>query len=303
MIVKTDDIHYKNIVKAMVNTDIGASWMPSEYPDGLLPSEMPQAIFDLAQQSYNSGYDRGGQVGVANGYKRGKEDGIIEGIAQGKQAEYDKFWDAYQQNGNRTAYTYGFYGKGFDSTNFYPKYDITPKSSAAYIFYAWEQAANRLNLSQRLKDCGVVLDTSGATSLANAFSYTYITEIPTIDCTGLSTSNHSTLVFAYGYERLRKIEKIISKEGITFTSWFNNTNLEEVTFEGVIGGSGLDFRWSTRLNKASIESIITHLSDNTSGLSVTLSKTAVENAFTGGSEGDEWLNLTAPKNNWTIHLI
>lgn len=63
MIVKTDDIHYKNIVKAMANTDVGVSWMPSEYPDGLLPSEMPQAIFDLAQQSYNAGYDMGEKAG------------------------------------------------------------------------------------------------------------------------------------------------------------------------------------------------------------------------------------------------
>lgn len=294
MIVKTDDIHYKNIVKAIGSSDTGAPLVMN----GLLPSEMPDAIRHVATGEFNSGYYYGHQAGKYEG----KEEGKIEGIEQGKQAEYDKFWDAYQQNGNRTAYTYGFYGYGFNSENFYPKYDIKTKSSSAYIFYAWEREANALNLSQRLKDCGVVLDTSLATSLANAFSYTRITEIPTIDCTGLSTSNHSTAIFAHGYDRLRKIEKIISKEGINFTNWFQNTNLEEVTFEGVIGGSGLNLQWSTRLNKASIESIITHLSDNTSGLSVTLSKTAVENAFEGGSNGDEWLNLKATKNNWTITL-
>lgn len=239
---------------------------------------------------------------IAEKIARAKAD-YDEVYEAGEKAEHDKFWDACQQNGNRTNYTYAFYGQGFDFTNFYPKYDIKPVGSNPFMFYAWEKSAHSGSLTQRLKDCGVVLDTSKATNLNNCFAYTQITEIPTIDCTGLSTTSHSSSVFAYNYGRLRKIEKIISKEGINFTKWFDDVNLEEVTFEGVIGGSGLDFKWSTRLNKASIESVITHLSDNTSGLSVTLSKTAVNNAFAGGSTGDEWLNLRATKNNWTITLF
>jgi hypothetical protein len=217
----------------------------------------------------------------------------------GKKAEYDKFWDAYQHSGNRTSYANGFTGTGFDFANFYPKYDIKPTGSAIQLFYAWEYVDRHGgNLAQRLKDCGVVLDTSQATNLSSCFAYGRFTELPAIDCSGLSTSSQSAQVFAHCYERLRKIEKIISKEGITFNNWFINTNVEEVIFEGVIGGSGLDMKYCKRLNKASITSIINALSSTTTGLTVVLSKTAVNNAFTT----EEWDALKATKSNWNIDL-
>lgn len=43
---------------------------------------------------------------------------------KGKQAEYDKFWDEFQQNGNRDFYSYGFSGHGWTNENFKPKYPI-----------------------------------------------------------------------------------------------------------------------------------------------------------------------------------
>lgn len=64
-----------------------------------------------------------------------------------------------------------------------------------------------------------------------------------------------------------------------------------------------------KLSKPSITSIINCLSTTTSGLTVTLSKTAVNNAFetsegvADGSTSQEWLNLVATKTNWTISLV
>ena len=85
--------------------------------------------------------------------------------------------------------------------------------------------------------------------------------------------------------------------------------LEEVRIEGTIGQNGLDLRWSTKLSRASIESIINALSDTTSGLSITLSLAAVNRAFAYVENGDDgsinqpWLDLVASKPNWAINLV
>lgn len=260
---------------------------------------------------FEDGYGHGYTEGNANGYISGKADGYTEGnqagYIEGKQAEYDAFWDAFQQNGNRTDYANAFYGQSFDFNNFFPKYDMRPTGYTGELFYAWTRASHSGSLIQRLKECGVVLDTSNCTSLGSAFAYTQITEIPTIDCTALSGT--SVIVFAHGYGRLKKIEKLIVKEGIEFTNWFLNTYLEEVIFEGVISTGSLNLQWATGLNKASWISIINTLSATTSGLSMTGSLESVNTAFEtsagakDGSTSTEWLNLIATKSNWTINLV
>jgi hypothetical protein len=67
----------------------------------------------------------------------------------------------------------------------------------------------------------------------------------------------------------------------------------------VIGQKNFNVHWSPKLSKASIESIINALSSTTSGLTVTISKTAKEAVFTT----EEWATLIATKPNWTISLV
>ena len=65
-------------------------------------------------------------------------------------------------------------------------------------------------------------------------------------------------------------------------------------------------QWSTKLSGASIVSIIEALSTTTSGLSVTLSQTAVNNMTFPivGNKGtyNSWTELEQSKTNWTISL-
>ena len=100
------------------------------------------------------------------------------------------------------------------------------------------------------------------------------------------------------------IEKIILRDdgSQTVTTMFasNHNSLKEIRFEGVIGDT-ISFSDATKLSKASMENTISHLSDTASGKTLTLSKTAVNNAF-GSSTGTEWLALVASKPNWTISL-
>ena len=208
----------------------------------------------------------------------------------GKTAEYDKMWNRIQGNGNLTDYSTmaGYFnGKMFGFNNFYPKYDIRPVGNANQLFYAWENQSkfgitdNKGSLTQRLKDCGVVLDTSQATSLLSAFNYGHFTEIPTIDCTGITTPANTTSVFANGYSRLVTIEKIKTKEEVTYKNWFQNTNVQNVVFEGVIG-QDLDISYGTRLTYDSVMSIVEHLKDY-SGTTTTKTLTLKSGVFTNAS--------------------
>lgn len=60
----------------------------------------------------------------------------------GKQAEYDRFWDAYQQNGTRGSYSYAFGGVAWTDETLKPKYlplGNTISQSAAFgqaFYYA-----------------------------------------------------------------------------------------------------------------------------------------------------------------------
>ena len=196
----------------------------------------------------------------------------------GKKDEHAKFWDAYQnaENGvpKRTSYLSGFQGNmGWTKDNFYPKYDIKPVGNATQLFYAWEdEDKHTMDLSARLKECGVVLDTSQATSLQSAFAYVRFASIPPIDVTGL-TSN-SALVFGDNHDRLKTIEKIIIAETTPIGSnWFrNDKGLTNLTIEGTIGQNGFSVKDCTKLTVASLLSILTALSKDksiASGKSIT----------------------------------
>lgn len=253
---------------------------------------------------------------------------------KGKKDEYDKFWDNFQNYGNRTNYDYGFVGYSFNFDNFYPKYDIKPTGYRTNVFYAWNNSATGLDrnkfigsLKQRLEECDVVLDTSGMTYMGNIFTNGCWTELPTIDMTGLTSASPS--IFANNYGTLTTIEKIIIAETTPIsTNWFGSNchNLKNLVIEGKIGKNNFNVQWQTKLSGASIVSIIEALSTTTSGLTVTLSQTAVDNmtfpitSIRKDADGNEytttynsWIDLAGDgidgsgnlgiRPNWNISLV
>lgn len=226
----------------------------------------------------------------------------------GKQAEYDAFWDAYQNNGNRVKYTYAF-SNGWDNESFKPKYDIIP-TDALNMFFNSEMTVDLVELCERQ---GVVLDFSKATNVSYLFGNASASRIGVVDVR--SASNNTVGVFYNA--KCTTIDKIIIKSdgSNTFHTWFAyEYNLINVNFEGVIGRSGLNLQWSTKLSKASIESIIDHLdlTEGSPARSITLSLTAVNKAFetsegaNDGADGDEFNDLCASARafgNWTISLV
>ena len=196
------------------------------------------------------------------------------GHENGNKAYYDFFWNGMQNNGNAANYVSRF--RRWTNTSIYqPKYDFLHSTSAT----ASPQDMFRECFFTDLKVNNIFNDIS-------ILSYTF-----------------------YQADKLKNARTLHVEAGTAYTSpFYGCTALEEVRFTGTIGKGGLSFASCTKLSKASIESVISCLSASVSGLTITFSRAAVNNAFEtekgmgNGSTTDEWLNLIATKSNWTIAL-
>jgi hypothetical protein len=210
-------------------------------------------------------------MAIKQNVDRAKAD-LDEVYAAGKQAEYDAFWDGMQNNGNRTEYANAFNNVGWTDITFKPKYDFVCVGNI-YAMFAYS----------RFTELNKSLDISKATNTGSLFYYsTYLKTVHRLVIA--ETTDLQTTTFAYCL------------------------SLENLSVEGTIGQNNFNTQWSTKLTKASITSIVNALSTTTTGLTVTLSATAVNNAFAtsegiaDGSTSGEWLALVATKSNWTIAL-
>lgn len=211
----------------------------------------------------------------------------------GKKAQYNKFWNEFQEKGNRINYQYAFYKWNLDL--FYPKYDIKPTGIISFFHFAGQNGTSTCNMINRLKECGVKMDLSEVTNASYCFYFTGITALPVLDF-----SNCTTLRYAFMHSSfLEKIETLKVSEKVTSyeNSFTNCTALKDIVIEGIIGAT-VSFEDSNLLSKESIESIINALSD-TQPATLTLSQTAVNNAFSS----EEWEALKNTKPNWEIKLV
>lgn len=182
---------------------------------------------------------------------------------KGKQDEYDRFWDKFQQDGNRRSYAYGISGMGWTVETFKPKYDLIAKDSATFMFCT---SAIKGNLGEILNDLGIRLDTTGCTAMSYMFRTSQFTVLPTIDCRACSALTYFFANMPY----LTTIEKWIlpTSKSQNFASAFMSTDkLTDINeIEGTFYKS-IDFS-SSPLSVATMKRIIGHL-ENYSGTSST----------------------------------
>lgn len=194
-----------------------------------------------AKDDYDAVYSAGYEKGKAEGGGGGSYD---QGYAAGKQSERDLFWDNFQQNGNCHNYDSAFRGDFFNDAIYNPTYPIIASDTygASYMY---------MN-NKRLTDTKVTVSVPG---LGNG------------------------MVF-YQASRLKRIPTLEISDKTTFSNWFAGCSaLEEMNVVGEIAQNDFDVRWSTKLSRDSIIGVVNALSPTTTGLTVTLSKAAVENAF------------------------
>lgn len=242
------------------------------------------------------------------------EDVYNKGVSDGKQSQYDEFWDSYQDFGNRMHYGQAFGGKGWNKNTFKPKYDIKPKISSTHMFRDGLEDIPNGDLVEYLANLNppIQLDFSQCTSFIETFYYTTIKRVGVIDTRSANSVNGT-----FGHMSVKGLETIdlliLRDDGsqtFTATTFTGANNLKNITIQGVIGQPNITLKDFKLLTKASIKSFIDALSPNTSGLSITFSKTAVNNAFgididdeTTYPEGSEYYNLRNSKNNWTFNYI
>ena len=213
----------------------------------------------------------------------------------GKKDEYDAFWDAKQPGKGKPETMNGNFGGRWTVETFNPKYDIVPTSCPNLFFGNYL----KIDLVEHLKSIGRRLDFSQCDNQNSAFYMANFTHIGTasalggyynvfLDCKNLVTIDE------WGDAQGREM----TGNGMT-TTFSGCTALENIKIKGKFAND-IYFHWSTKLKRASIESIVAALSDNVSGKKLQLSKTAVENAF---PVSDDWRALVMAHQNWTITLL
>lgn len=234
-------------------------------------------------------------------YDAGYESGKEHGLELGGGADFKGFWEKYMQKGGIYGAAYMFAFGGWNDATFTPTYSLKYLTNAGNMF----NTCGVTDLKGILERQGVVFDFSKVTNFVQAFSYSKLTHLPTID-----TSSANALSTTFGYSSsLISIPLILKDDGTqTFPNTFIKcTSLTNLTIEGVIGND-IDLKWSP-LSRASIKVLITHLSQTTTGKTVTLNEDAVNNAFAtseganDGSTSSMWESLVASRSNWTISLI
>lgn len=246
-------------------------------------------------------------AGKAEGYEYGYEDGTSDGYNEGKQAEYDAFWDTVQNYGNSTSYN-AMFGSPWTKALLKPKHDINV-GSAVYMF-----AFNTMggDLVEYFDSLGRKLDFSRCINANATFQSSRFTRVGKIYCSTANWYNcfngctQLITIDEWGnYDENGKIEGGL-------TSCFTGCSaLENITVKGIISGS-ISFNSSTKLTRASIESIVNHLTNAAIYGTLTLSKTAVDNALAyddgngniqPGSTNGYWMELVDSKPNWQISLV
>lgn len=216
-------------------------------------------------------------------------DQMAEAIPQvyriGSRAAAESFWGGLQNYGKRVNYKAAFFTAGKLDDWFYPVYDFLFNGSGAEMFRG-ATCSGDFDMAKRLEECGVTMDFTKCDNLQMAFAYLPVKGLPVINVSGIKNDYQINQAFVGCY------------------------NLEQLTLAGTLSVNGLNLSDCTKLSRASIESVIQTLSGVVSGLSVTLSKQAVDNAFFDmdgegaiGSESLVWQLLIDTKPNWTITLV
>lgn len=200
----------------------------------------------------SNGYRTGYQAGFEKGSYEGHEAGMNTGYETGLQAEYDRFWDVYQQNGERLSYSCAFCGAGWTDETFRPKYDLTA-TNVSQMF----REAKLTDLKNALKESGVALDTGSAAYFTQFCQLSDVTAVPVLDMRGATNTTQ-----AFGYTPVEEIEKLIVSAQTPWSNTFIScTKLREIRFEGEIGTDGLSFANSKQLSYESLMSVIGCLKD------------------------------------------
>lgn len=203
-----------------------------------------------------------------------------------KGKEY--IWDVVQQGGTRKDYSMAFYLWDIDYIR--PKYKITPTDVAS-----GNQTFYKCKIKKIEKEYFDFSQKPYGTSGTHGWYYTFSTctnleEIPDI---GMQAAINYSYCFSWS-GKLHTIEVIRCDKGTTWNGAFTScNNLQNITIEGTIGQNNFNVKDCKKLTVASLLSILTALSKDSSiatGKSITFS-TVHKDIIEGDAECLEQYNL------------
>lgn len=241
-IVRTDDKYYKSIADKLRSYG---------YTDTATPEQMTSFIEHVVDNER------------------------IAANQAGEKAQYDRFWDAFQQNGERTAYNSAF-GCQWTPEIWKPKYPIRPTNIYMMFFSNTSEHLIIPDFVEFCEENNIVFDLSNASGTGTyALAALHTNHFGILDFSCKDTSKTISiphLFYSHGYEGGVKIidEFISSERTIYFQNTFQNaTYLEELNMSGVIATNDFNVQWCTKLTRKSLLSIIEALQNKTTDTSGT----------------------------------
>lgn len=295
--VVTDSIYYQTIAELLRAEAYSEELTQKRYK----PSEMAGGVTRVADENRASGMKMGETIGetrVFNAIKRCFEDrnyappdAVVDAYAltngaminefskgkrEGKQEEYDRFWDVFQENGQRERYFYAFAGGGWTPEIFSPKYPIrivetaTSNRNCEGMFYGFMRGYE----GQPLSLTPEMVDFSQAMLIQDTFS------CANFDTITADFSNAVSLWGAFQQHKsvdqkktTRAIHLKVTEKCNNFTGTFGQSeNLEEILFtEDSTIAAKIDVADCVKLSHESLMSILYALKDG-ANLTCTLGK-------------------------------
>lgn len=236
----------------------------------------------------------------------GSEDSYDAGYEAGQQDENDRFWHTIQTNLNWVGGTTGW--------------EEVRRVDYSYAFKNWRTATeinpkypleNLTTIANMFDNCGNLMYHPPFTMAKANTGYAMFNSCRELREVNADIRLKGTCSAMFNFcPKLTKINKLIIEGTCTWAanSFYYCTKLIELYIEGTID-TAFYLNDCESLNKASLTNVMNILSTTTSGLTCTLSKTAVDKAFetsegaNDGSTSTEWTTLVNSKSNWTISLV
>lgn len=215
-------------------------------------------------------------------------------------AEYDRFWDSFQNYGKKTNYMYAFAGDGWTEQTLKPKYIIKPidtsastRRAIAMFTYLNRSGDTYFDMDELCKK----LDFSQIISAQNMFANAQVKNI-TVDfsnCTTIQGCFSAGDGGAVNNITLKVSEKCTNMSNVFY---YQSTYLTDLKFtdDSVINSSQIDLKRATNLTHESLMSIINALKDY-SGTSTTMTIALGETNINKLSDSEKAI---ASGKGWTL---
>ncbi len=243
--------------------------IPDKIPSHSVPQKIDEVFQQGANEAYGPAYDKGCKYGKTEVYSEiepinAQLENTLNGTDTGGKSYYDEFWDVFQNDGNRTSYTYAF--SRWNVPYIQPKYKVIPTESSLDNTFSCNSALLKIEAKY--------FDFSLSYSRAH-YTFWKCPELQEIEDIKLSPS---VMIHPFSdCPKLHTIAKIVLDENTTYDMPIHYCGaLENLTIEGTIGQNGFNVQWSTKLTHNSLMSIINALKD--------FSGTSTWRAITLGSE-------------------